>query len=46
MEIRAFREYSRILGREAVPCFPPQDGHFYDFGNFGMADTLRLWLTL
>lgn len=49
------KEHSNILGREMeyklyghggklCLVFPPQDGRFYDFENFGMVDTLRPWL--
>ena len=50
-----FKEYSHNLNREIeykvfgeggrlCLAFPPQDGRFYDFENFGMVDTLRPWL--
>ena len=52
---RYFKEYSHNLNREMeykvfgeggrlCLAFPPQDGRFYDFENFGMVDTLRPWL--
>jgi esterase/lipase superfamily enzyme len=55
MTTRYFKEFSRELGREMefkvfgdggrlCLAFPPQDGRFYDFENFGMVDTLRPWL--
>jgi esterase/lipase superfamily enzyme len=36
----------KVFGDGGVLClaFPPQDGRFYDFENFGMVDTLRPWL--
>jgi esterase/lipase superfamily enzyme len=55
MTTRYFKEFSRELDREMefkvfgdggklCLAFPPQDGRFYDFENFGMVDTLRPWL--
>lgn len=55
METQYFKWYSPALGRDMeckiyghaghpalfVPC---QDGHFYDFENFRMADTLAPWI--
>jgi esterase/lipase superfamily enzyme len=55
MTTRYFKEFSRELDREMefkvfgdggklCLAFPPQNGRFYDFENFGMVDTLRPWL--
>ena len=52
---RQHKIYSGILEREMEHAvfgnggklclaFPPQDGHFYDFNNFGMIDSIRPWL--
>ena len=55
METQYFKEYSPALGRDMelkvyghagkpilfIPC---QDGHFYDFENFGMADCWAPWI--
>ena len=55
MEMQYFKEYSPALGREMeckvyghggrpmlyIPC---QDGRFFDFENFHMADTLAPWI--
>lgn len=49
------KHYSEILqrdmellefGGEGKVClaFPPQDGRFYDYPNFGMVDTVRDWI--
>ena len=49
------KSYSRILGREMEYgvfgdagklcfAFPPQNGRFYDFPNFGMVDVVRPWI--
>ena len=50
------KSYSRILDREMeyevyggaadklCIAFPPQNGRFYDFHNFGMVDTVRSWI--
>ena len=55
MTTRYFKETSQILHRE-MECkvygeggrlclaFPPQNGRFYDFENFGMVEVLRPWL--
>ena len=55
MTTRYFKEMSQILHRE-MECkvygeggrlclaFPPQNGRFYDFENFGMVEVLRPWL--
>lgn len=53
--MRYFKEESRELGRpmefkvfggggRLCLAFPPQNGRFYDFENFGMVETLRPWL--
>ena len=50
-----YKEYSDILGREMehavfgegsglLVAFGPQNGHTYDFRNFGMIDTLAPWI--
>ena len=55
MNTRYFKEYSHILGRDmefklygdgGKPCFafPPQNGRFYDFENYGMVDTIAPWV--
>ncbi len=55
MNTRYFKEYSHILGRDmefklygdgGKPClaFPPQDGRFFDFENYGMVDTIARWV--
>ena len=55
MNTRYFKEYSDILGRDmefklygdgGKPCFafPPQNGRFYDFENYGMVDTIAPWV--
>ncbi len=55
MNIRYFKEYSQNLGREMefklygssgklCFAFPPQDGRFFDFENFGMVNTLSPWI--
>ena len=55
MEVRYFKEYSHILGREMefkvyghsgkpAFAFPPQNGRFYDFENYGMVDTIASWI--
>ena len=55
MEMQYFKEYSPALGREMeckvyghggrpmlyIPC---QDGRFFDFEDFHMADTLAPWI--
>ena len=55
MEMQYFKDYSPTLGREMeckvyghagrpmlyIPC---QDGRFFDFENFHMADTLAPWI--
>ena len=49
------KSYSQILGREMEYgmfgdagklcfAFPPQNGRFYDFPNFGMLDVVRPWI--
>lgn len=55
MTFRYFKEESRELGREMeykvfgrggklCLAFPPQNGRFYDFENFGMVESVRPWL--
>jgi len=56
MEVRYYKEYSNILGRDMefkiygsqggklCFAFPPQNGRFYDFENFGMIDVLSPWI--
>ncbi len=55
MNTRYFKEYSQILGRDmefklygdgGKPCFafPPQNGRFFDFENYGMVDTIAPWI--
>ena len=55
MTTRYLKEYSRELDRDMeykvfgeggklCLAFPPQNGRFYDFENFGMVETLRPWL--
>ena len=55
MNVRYFKEYSRILDRDmefklygsgGKPCFafPPQNGRFFDFENYGMVDTIAPWV--
>ena len=55
MEINYFRFYSETLGRDMpikvyghagkpVLFIPCQDGHCYDFENFGMADAISGWI--
>ena len=55
MEMQYFKDYSPALGRDMeckiyghagrpmlyIPC---QDGHFFDFENFHMNDTLAPWI--
>ena len=55
MEVRYFKEYSHNLDREMefkiygnggklCLAFPPQDGRFFDFENYGMVETIRPWI--
>lgn len=55
MNTRYFKEYSHILDRDmefklygdgGKPCFafPPQNGRFFDFENYGMVDTIAPWV--
>lgn len=55
METQYFKEYSPALNRDCeckvyghkgrpVLFIPCQDGRFYDFENFGMADVLAPWI--
>ena len=55
MEVRYFKEWSRELDREmefkvygnrgkVCFAFPPQDGRFFDFENFGMVESIRPWI--
>ncbi len=55
MNVRYFREYSHNLDRDmefklygdgGKPCFafPPQNGRFFDFENYGMVDTIAPWV--
>ena len=55
METQYFKFYSPALGRDMeckvyghagrpVLFIPCQDGHFYDFENFRMSDTLAPWI--
>ena len=55
MEVRYFKEWSRELDREmefkvygnrgkVCFAFPPQDGKFFDFENFGMVESIRPWI--
>ena len=50
-----YKDYSEILGREmehavfgdegrVLVAFGPQNGHTYDFRNFGMIDTIAPWI--
>ncbi|MEG0527941.1 MAG: alpha/beta hydrolase-fold protein [Longicatena sp.] len=52
MKVEYYKEFSHELNREmqfkvygesGIPClvFPAQDGHFYDFENFGMIDAAK-----
>ena len=55
MEERYEVRYSEKLGREMghavfgyagklCLAFPPQNGHVWDFRNFGMIETIRPWI--
>ncbi len=55
MNVRYFEEWSRelerdmefkIYGEEGKLCFafPPQNGRFWDFENFGMVECMRPWI--
>ncbi len=55
MEGQYYKQYSRCLDRDMefklygsgpklCVAFPPQNGRFFDFENFGMVDTLKPWL--
>ena len=55
METRYFKEYSQILDRamefkiygaggKLCLAFPPQNGRFFDFENYGMVDTIIPWI--
>ena len=55
MNTRYFKGYSHILDRDmefklygdgGKPCFafPPQNGRFFDFENYGMVDTIAPWI--
>ena len=52
---RYFKEYSQILDRDMefevyghggklCFAFPPQNGRFFDFANYGMVDTVAQWV--
>ena len=55
METRYFKEYSHCLDRDMefkvygtggklCFAFPPQNGRFFDFENYGMVDTVAQWV--
>ena len=55
MEVRYFKEWSRELDRDMefkvygsrgklCFAFPPQNGRFWDFENFGMVECMRPWI--
>ncbi len=55
MEVRYFKEWSReldrdmefkVYGNRGKVCFafPPQNGRFWDFENFGMVECMRPWI--
>ncbi len=55
MEVRYFKEWSReldrdmefkVYGNRGKLCFafPPQNGRFWDFENFGMVECMRPWI--
>lgn len=55
MKVEYFKEYSeclqrdmefKVYGHSGIPIlvFPAQDGHFYDFENFGMVDAVAKYL--
>ena len=56
MQINYYKEYSHSLGRDMefktygrpggklCFAFPPQDGRFFDFENFGMVNELEPWI--
>ncbi len=55
MNVRYFKESSRELERDMefkvygdsgklCFAFPPQNGRFYDFENFGMVESIRPWI--
>lgn len=55
MDVRYFKEWSRELDRDmefkvygsrgkVCFAFPPQNGRFWDFENFGMVECMRPWI--
>ncbi len=55
MDVRYFKEWSReldrdmefkVYGNRGKVCFafPPQNGRFWDFENFGMVECMRPWI--
>ena len=55
MEVRYFKEWSRELDRDMefkvygsrgklCFAFPPQNGRFWDFENYGMVECMRPWI--
>ncbi len=55
MDVRYFKEWSRELDRDMefkvygdkgklCFAFPPQNGRFWDFENFGMVECMRPWI--
>ncbi|MBP5255229.1 MAG: esterase family protein [Lachnospiraceae bacterium] len=44
MELLAFSRDGDLSEGRLCLAFPPQNGRFYDFGNFGMTEAARPWI--